>query len=42
MEWIKKIICKIKGHNWNKYSMVSSYGKLVCKRCGHEEERPVR
>lgn len=38
-DMIKKIICFLRGHNWNKYSLVSSYPKKVCARCGYEENK---
>lgn len=31
--------CKVFGHRWNVYSMMSSYKKLYCNRCGYEKEK---
>lgn len=37
---IKSIWCWLVGrHDWNPYSLVSSYPNKVCRRCGYEEEK---
>ncbi len=39
---IEKIVCFLKGHEWNKYAEISAYPKRICNRCGYEEYKPGR
>lgn len=39
---MRKLICKMLGHKWNKYLLRSYYDKKLCKRCGYEEQKPPR
>jgi len=36
---IQELICKLFGHKWNEYSKRSAYGKLLCNRCGYEQDK---
>ena len=39
MYLLKRIVCWLFGHDWNKYSLVSSCSKKYCNRCEYEEDK---
>ena len=42
IRWIKSLICKRKGHDWDKYTVSTGYYSYdieqagYCKRCGYD------